>query len=105
MVEREREGERERERDRERGTTHFTRRIHRIVHYLEPALESGNLEEGQVGEAHVVKGNLGVDPLGVVLGEAGRHVRRNLVADADQGVDVAALQIQGHQGLAKELCS
>lgn len=82
--------------------THFARRIHSVVHEYKPALEGGHLEEGQVREPHVVKGDLGVDPLGVVLGEAGDHVGGDLVAHADQGVDVPTLGIQRHGSLNHE---
>ena len=74
-------------------STHFTPRIHRVVHNLQPAFEGGNLEEGQVGHAHVVKVDRGVDPHGVVLDEARVHVRGDLMAHSQQATLVNALQV------------
>lgn len=41
--------------------------VHGIGHHLHPALEGGHLKEGQVGVAHVVEVDLGVDPREVLL--------------------------------------
>jgi hypothetical protein len=66
-------------------------RIDRIVHDLYPPLEGGDLEERDVGVAHVVKGDAAVDPLSVVLREAGLDVGHDLGRDALAGGEVGAL--------------
>ena len=58
---------------------HFSR-INGVVHDSDPALESGHLEEGDVGVAHVVERDPAVHPLGVVLREARLNVRHDFGA-------------------------
>ena len=38
-----------------------------IIHDLLPPFEGGNLKQGNVGMAHVVKGNLRIDPFCVIF--------------------------------------
>ena len=73
------------------GAAHVSA-VHRVRHDLHPALEGGHLEEGEVGPAHVVKLHLRVAPHGVVLSEAGLHVRHYLGVDGQAGGDVKALE-------------
>ena len=70
----------------------YISRVNGICHDLHPPFEGGHLEEGQVGPAHVVELHLGVDPHGVVLLQAGRHVRDYLWVDWEPGGDVKALE-------------
>jgi hypothetical protein len=65
--------------------------IDRVVHDGDPALEGGRLEEADVGGADSVKVDGRVDPLGVVLCQAGAHIRHHLVAQALLCVHVLAL--------------
>jgi hypothetical protein len=60
-----------------RWKSHFSR-IDGVVHDRDPALEGCHLEERDVGDADVIEGDPGVDPLGVVLGQAGHDVRNYL---------------------------
>ena len=53
--------------------------VHSIVHDVNPALENGHLEEGEVGVAHVVKVDVRVLP-GEALGQTGLSVRNPLWA-------------------------
>lgn len=65
--------------------------IYGVSHDLHPTLEGCNLEEGEVGPAHVVKLHVRVDPHGVVLLETGVDVRHDLVVNRQPGRDVKAL--------------
>ncbi len=65
--------------------------IDRVVHDGDPALEGGRLEEADVGSADSVEVDGRVDPLGVVLCQAGAHIRHHLVAQALLCVHVLAL--------------
>lgn len=73
-----------------RGRTHVSW-VDRVVHDGDPALESGRLEEADVGVANVVKVDRRVVPLRVVLVEAGPHVGHHLVAHADLGLRILTL--------------
>ena len=72
------------------GRTHVSW-VDRVVHDGDPALESGRLEEADVGVANVVKVDRRVVPLRVVLVEAGPHVGHHLVAHADLGLRILTL--------------
>ena len=63
--------------------THFTRRINGIVHELQPTLESGHLEQSQVGHGNIVKIDIGINPNSVILHEACLHIWRDFRIDCD----------------------
>ena len=65
--------------------------VNSVSHDLHPALEGSNLEEWQVGPAHVVKLHVWVDPDSVVLLEAGVNIGHNLVVNREPSRDVKAL--------------
>lgn len=77
--------------------SHFSR-IDRIVHDRHPAFESGHLEERDVGDADVVKGYPRIDPLCVVFGETGHHVRNYLSTDPLTSDGIAALNSRDKPG-------
>ena len=52
----------------------YISRIYGIIHDLLPAFEGCNLKEGNVGVAHMVKSDLGVDPFSVILVQTLIHV-------------------------------
>lgn len=54
-------------------------RVNRVVHYLDPTLECGHLEQAQVRLADVVKVHRGIEPR-VVLGNAGVDIGDYFVA-------------------------
>ena len=66
--------------------------VHRVRHDLHPALEGGDLEEGEIGPAHMVELHLGVEPHGVVLLQARRHVRHYLRVHWQSSRDIKALK-------------
>ena len=66
--------------------------VNSICHYLHPPFKGRHLKEGQVGPANMVKLHLRVHPHGVVLLQAGRHVRDYLGVDGQPGRDVKALE-------------
>ena len=66
--------------------------VHRVGHDLHPALEGGDLEEGEVGPAHMVELHLGVEPHGVVLLQTRRHVRHYLRVHWQSSRDIKALK-------------
>ncbi len=74
----------------EENCSHFSR-IDGVVHDGDPALERGHLEERDVRVSHVVKGDAGVDPLRVVLGQAGHDIRNDLGAHFFPSYSVSAL--------------
>ena len=74
----------------EENFSHFSR-VNGVVHDGDPALERGHLEERDVRVSHVVKGDARVDPLRVVLGEAGHHIRHDLGAHFFPGYSVSTL--------------
>ena len=80
--------------------THFRWRIYSIIHKLQPTLEGGHLEQGQVRHRNIVKVDGGVQPDGVVLHKAGLNVRDYLGVDCDQGLLVNALYDIKDNGLA-----
>ena len=51
--------------------------VHSRVHDVDPALEDGHLEEGEVGVAHVVKVDVWVEP-GEAEGDTSLLVRHQL---------------------------
>ena len=79
-----------------RKVTHITR-IGGIGHDFEPALKGGNLKEGQVGPADIVKLHVRVAPLCVILLEAGRNVWDDFWIDGQAGSYVKALK-SGEEG-------
>ena len=73
-----------------RSKSHFSR-IDSVVHDRHPTLESRDLKEGDVSDADVIEGDSRVDPLGVVLGQAGHDVRNDFGAHALGGDGVSTL--------------
>ena len=65
--------------------------VNRVSHDFHPAFKGGHLEEGEVSPANMVKLHLRVAPHGVVLREAGLHVRHDLGVDGQTGGDIKAL--------------
>ena len=65
--------------------------VNRVCHDFHPAFKGGHLKQGEVGPANMVKLHLGVAPHGVVLREAGLHVRYDLGVDGQAGGDIKAL--------------
>ena len=52
----------------------YISRIYGIIHDLLPAFEGCNLKERNIGMAHMVKSDLGVDPFSVILVQTLIHV-------------------------------
>ena len=52
----------------------YISRIYGIIHDLLPAFEGCNLKERNVGVAHMVKSDLGVDPFSVILVQTLIHI-------------------------------
>ena len=78
------------------GSTHITR-IGGIGHDFEPALKGGDLKEGQVCPADIVKLHVRVAPLSVILLEASRNVWDDFWIDRQAGSYVKALKL-GEEG-------
>ena len=83
--------------------THITR-ICGIGHDFEPALKGGDLKEGQVGPADIVKLHVRVAPLSIILLEAGRNVWDDFWIDRQAGSYVKALKLGelGIRGMTKK---
>lgn len=83
--------------------THITR-IRGIGHDFEPALKGGDLKEGQVGPADIVKLHVRVAPLSIILLEAGRNVWDDFWIDRQAGSYVKALKLGelGIRGMTKK---
>ena len=79
-----------------RKVTHITR-IGGIGHDFEPALKGGDLKEGKVGPADIVKLHFRVTPLCVILLEASRNVWDDFWIDRQAGSYVKALKL-GEEG-------
>ncbi len=65
-----------------------------VAHDGDPPLEGGHLEEGDVGVANMVERDAAVDPLGVVLRQAGSHVRDDLSAHSLSRADLHTLLVR-----------
>ena len=72
--------------------THITR-IGGIGHDFEPALKGGDLKEGKVGPADIVKLHLRVTPLCLILLQASRNVWDDFWIDRQAGSYVKALKL------------
>ena len=78
------------------GWTHIAR-VRGIAHNFEPAFESSDLEEREVGPADMVELHLAVEPAGVVLSQASLHIWHNLGVHRQTRHNVKALGQHSHK--------